>query len=89
MADNVRRRANVDTFVVRHDGTLLGKIELTGDGPAGERYVARLRNLEGGVVGRLYSGDDRFAACAAIEDAIGNICEGAAMWRQRRMSALH
>jgi len=89
VADIIRRRAGVRTFVVRHDGTLLGRIELTSDGPAGERYNARLRNLEGGVEGRVYSGDDSFAARAAIESAIGNICEGAAMWRQRRMSVLH
>jgi hypothetical protein len=82
-------RYDVRTFVVRYDGTLLGRIELTSDGPAGQRYIARLRNLEGGVEGRVYSGDDRLAARAAIEDAIGNICEGAAMWRRRRMSVLH
>jgi hypothetical protein len=77
------------TFVVRHEGTLLGRIEMTSDGPAGERYIARLRNLEGGVEGRVYAGDDEAEARAAIEDAIGNICEGAAMWRQRQMSVLH
>jgi hypothetical protein len=86
----VRRRANVRTFVVRApDETLLGRIEMTSDGPAGERYVARLRNLECGVVGRVYSGDDRFAARAAIENAIGHICEGAALARQRQSNVLH
>lgn len=79
------------TFVVRFpdDGMLLGTIELTSDGRAGERYIARLINLEGGIEGRVYSGDDSDAAHAAIEDAIGNICAGAATWRQRRMSVLH
>ena len=82
------------TFVVRGpdpdpDGTLLGTIEMTSDGPAGQRYVAVLRNLDGSVEGRVYSGDDGIAARAAIENAIAHICEGAAMWRQRRMSALH
>jgi len=82
-------RYDVRTLVVRYDGTLLGKIELTSDGPAGERYIARLRNLEGRVEGRVYAGDDEAEARAAIEDAIGNICAGAAMWRERRMSVLH
>jgi hypothetical protein len=83
-------RYDVRTFIVRAaHGTLLGRIELTSDGPVGERYIARLRNLEGGIEGRVYSGDDRSAARAAIDDAIGNICAGAAMWRQRRMSVLH
>jgi hypothetical protein len=64
-------------------------VALTSEGPAGERYIAKLRNLEGGVVGGVYSGDDRFAARPAIENAIGNICEGAALARQRRMAVLH
>jgi hypothetical protein len=82
-------RYDVRTFVVRHEGTLLGRIELTSDGAAGERFIARLRNLEGRVEGRVYSGDDEAEARAAIEEAIGSICSGAAMWRQRRMSVLH
>ena len=78
------------TFTVRAaHGTLLGSIELTSDGPAGERYIARLRNLEGGIEGRVYAGDDRVAAHAAIEDATRDICAGAALWRQRRMAVLH
>ena len=79
----------MQTFVVRHEGTLLGKIELTTDGLAGERYIARLRNLEGGIEGRVYAGDDSDAAHAAIEDAIESICAGAALWRQRQSSVLH
>jgi hypothetical protein len=83
-------RYDVRTFVVRAaHGTYLGRIELSSDGPAGERYIARLRNLEGGIEGRVYAGDDRVAARAAIENAIENICEGAALWRQRRMAVLH
>ena len=50
------------TFSVRTpDGTPLGKIEMTSDGPAGKRYAATLRDLDGGVVGRVYSGDDELA----------------------------
>ena len=48
-------RYDVRTFIVRAaHGTLLGSIELTSDGAAGERYIARLRNLEGGIEGRIY-----------------------------------
>ena len=83
-------RYDVNTFVVRAaHGTYLGRIELSSDGAAGERYIARLINLEGAVEGRVYAGDDSDAARAAIEDAIENICEGAALWRQRRMAVLH
>jgi hypothetical protein len=74
-------RYDVRTFIVRHEGTLLGQIELTSDGPVGERYVARLRNLEGGIEGRVHTGDAEAEALAAIEEAIGSICSGAAMWR--------
>jgi hypothetical protein len=82
-------RYDVQTFVVRYEGTLLGTIEMTSDGPAGQRHIAKLRNLEGSIEGRVYSGDDEAEARAAIEEAIVSICSGAAMWRQRRMSVLH
>jgi hypothetical protein len=86
----MRRGANVRNFAVRSlDGTSLGTIEMTNDGPAGKRYVETLRNPDGVAEGRVYVGDDELAARAAIEDAIGNICEGAAMWRERRKSVLH
>ena len=87
---NFVNEVRVQTFIVRAaHGTLLGRIELSSDGPAGERYIARLRNLEGGIEGRVYAGNDRIAAHAAIEDTIKNICEGAALWRQRQKSVLH
>jgi hypothetical protein len=90
MADDLGA-LTVRMFVVRFpdDGMLLGTIELTGDGPAGQRYIARLRNLEGGIEGRVYSGDDETEARAAIDDAIESICAGAALWRERRASVLH
>lgn len=78
------------TFIVRAaHGTLLGSIELTSDGAAGERYIARLRNLEGGIEGRIYVRDDEAEARAAIEEATANICGGAALWRERRHAVLH